>query len=1109
MKQNLANNNNKGETSTAPEPTTTTATQADVDDNLLNRILKLTADDAVYYQNRELVYIPFDILYCQHAAKIKFPLTERHRLLKECVKPASVPVPGISGICTRVEPLLPGETRFGGVLASKIASTVKEIRVATEYARQHKEEGIIIKALDSQWVPGSRSYHWLKIKPDYITKQEIDAVVLGGWYSKSGGRSCAGITQYLMGLVKKPLNQGDQPTTFITFCRVGTGLDEQQRASVNEKLMPMSIADRSAKPSCVIATGPASEQPDVWVKDPFKSLVFEVHGDLRFITSINYASRVSLRFPRINQIRDNKDAATANYEDTIVQESEEKRKVAIENDNARSTPGGKKRRRNVGGGSRAKKVRVIARGRAKKLAAVQSKTDILKGRIVYVMSPPPGYKAASSSSGVKANVASWRAVVKELGGKPALSYASLVTDVVAATLDDKVVDFIKKNPKMSILTPGWLIRCLENNVLCPLRPRDFLYLAPDDPRRPPSEEADRFGDYYYQDVETEDVEALLQYHIKEKDVNVDEVVTSLLAAAAPLLLVDSSSPSPSLLPAATVNNGGSSASSIFANGVSSLNKLEEYTAAVEKRDSLRFSGRTLLGWLDSELAAVGMLDVPRSLLHGCTVFLLEITTTLNGSQSLATSTEISGLLGLKNEEKEEENLKTSFSAVLTATKEGETAAVEAEVAARRLRLSRLKLTAQMHGAKVVSEMTPEVTHLVGVVVVDSPANSTTAAADATTTAATAAAAAAISSPDSDTLLAALKSSSAGDGRKAVRVLHESLVEAESIQLVSSDWIEAAAATAAATAAGRREGSDDATLQPPDAAQFPLMDAEVMEDVSAWRWTHYAPLPRPTSAAGGGTGGRGGGARGRQRARGRGAAGVARGGEIIYVPSTRRGTAIQSSRSNTHNKSVSSQITATNDGFNSGAGGVSGGAGGGNSKFSDSDAELGSVAEFELEDVPKVKNKPRAAQKMNTAVAEKKKKGGKNDADRPPLPPASTVSAVAPALTPAAVEEDDEHLRMLEYFGLKPKEEETKPAPFAAAAPPSAAAAVPPAAPFPIKSDPPAFTAPSSTAVPAPLQQQSGAPPAAAAPTGGGAPKMSLKEKIRLMKEAKEKNEAGK
>jgi ATP dependent DNA ligase domain/ATP dependent DNA ligase C terminal region len=1117
----------------------------------------------------ELLYIPFDILYCSHGARINNPLSERLRLLKATVKPASVQVPGNSGVCARVQPLIPEETRFSGVLASKKASTEEEINTAIENVRQRREEGIVIKALDSLWKPNDRGPHWQKIKPDYLYKHEIDAVVLGGWYSKASGRSCAGITQYLMGLVKKvPSEDGEfMETKFITFCRVANGLDEEQRRSVNEKLMPISIADPFAKPSSVISTNGSGDRPDVWVKDPFKSLVFELHADLRLIESVHFASRLSFRFPRIISIREDKNAETANHEDTLMEEAEERMAKALENDAEKAAPGGKKRRRaGIGkGGSgtrRFKANQVVAhvRQHAAKLAAVQAKTDILKGRIIYIFALPSGYK---NPPGLKGNVASWQKVVKELGGKPSLTNFKTVTDVVAATLNDpSVQNHIKAHPEKSILTPEWLLHCQEHGMLCPLRPRDFLYMAPEDERKPSLDEADEFGDYYYEDAQPEDVGALIQHHIHRENLDVDDVIRSLFAAAAPLLLQMETPSSSSAIN--TINDS----SDVFANGVTSLNKLEEYTTAIEKRcggdGDARFSARTLLGWLDSELAAVGKLNYSRSILHGCTLFILEIPVLSSSSSrtskgALSTSTGagggggggggLSSGGGVKKEQGVQEEVEEKEMFTLTATKEVEKSAAEVTAAACKLRFDRLKLTAQMHGAKVVDELTPEVTHLVGVVITIS--NSGGGGYNKVAISISDATAAAVMGPDSDTLLSTLKKSSGVNGNKAVQVLHDSLVSAGTIELVSSDWIEEAAARAAAAmeeaAAAEAAGGGTSTTilpQPPDAAQYPLMDAEVMEDVTAWRWTHYAPRPkRPSSAearAGGSGSQRGAGAGAGARGKGRSnTAAAGGGGEIIHVPATRRGTAVQRGRANRNNRPGSSQLTAATAGaYYSGGRGGGGGGGGGHSLPTESEAaadEIGSVAEFEMEDVPKVQSKPRA--KKNAATTAASAAAGANrgtskarsrtgtEAELPPLPsavpavPFAAAPSAAPAQIPPAVEvnNDDQILSMREYFDLMPMEEKEEIQPpqiSSLAAQPAAAAsgggynnnsfggtdtALPP---IKIETDVPSVAAPPpAAAVPAPAQQPAAG---AAGGGGGGAPKMSLKEKIRLMKEAKEK-----
>jgi len=1066
----------------------------------------------------ELLYIPFDVLYCSHTARINYPLSERLRVLKETVKPTNVLIPGISGVHARVEPLIPEETHFGGIMASKKASTLEEIKSALEGVKQREEEGILIKALNSLWIPNDRSKHWLKIKPDYLASQEIDAVVLGGWYSTSAARSSAGISQYLMGLVKQPVHEEDQPTSFITFCRVGSGLSDDERRYVNDKLMPLFVADRKAKPSCVIATGSAVSQPDVWVKDPFRSLVFELNADLRMIQSANFASRVSLRFPRIIEIREDKNAATANREDLIVTEAKEKFEAAEMRDAEAAMLGGGKRKRKTGVGQRKRKANLViehARKRAEKLATVKTESDLFKGRTIYIFPPPSGYKGDAT---LKGNVNSWRAAVKKLGGKPSLNNFQSVTDVVAATLDDpRVKKHIQSNPEKSILTPQWILRCEENKRLCPLRPRDFIYMAPSDDRKPSSEEADRFGDYYYQDAEAEDVHALIQRHIKEKEIDVDEIIRSLFAAAAPMLLLDegsaggahAASSHSSIDPA----NGNSA---VFANGVTSLNKLEEYTTAVEQRSSARFSARTLLGWLNSELSAVGKLDFRRSILHGCTLFILEIPVS-EGETAAATATG-----GVKIEEEVEEEANTMVPS-FTATKEVEAAAAEAAASARKLRFNRFKLAAQMHGAKVVEKLTPEVSHLVGVI---TPSVSDKASI---------AAAAAVVSPDSDTLLTALKNIST-DGSKAVRLLHDFLIHDESIQLVSSDWIEEAAVLAAAKAAAEK-GSDSGgaplLIQPPDAAQFPLMDAEMMEDVTSWRWTHYAPALCSDTAGAEGT------AKGQrqkqQRGRGRSAA-VA--GEIIHVPrSTRRGTAIQGGKKGNRRRGTSSQITASaaEESFEGGGGG-----GDVNSPPIESDFtenEVGSLTDSELEDVPKIKSKPRSTKKTTTKAAAAaapaaartrkgeatKEKGARKNAQLPPLPPTSTAapsvapeaSNPVPTLTAAPVN-DDEVLSMRDFFDLMPMDEKELPL--------TASTAVAEPAPQPLTavgasigagagseignnhgiSSPISEPTLPSSVPPAPSTQPATAGSGASGAGGGGAPKISLKEKIRLVKEANEK-----
>ena len=53
-------------------------------------------------------------------------------------------------------------------------------------------------------------------------------------------------------------------------------------------------------------TGQPGETPHVWVKDPEKSVILEVIGDVRTIPTTVYATGRSLRFPRTKRIRHDK-----------------------------------------------------------------------------------------------------------------------------------------------------------------------------------------------------------------------------------------------------------------------------------------------------------------------------------------------------------------------------------------------------------------------------------------------------------------------------------------------------------------------------------------------------------------------------------------------------------------------------------------------------------------------------------------------------------------------------------------------------------------------------------------------------------------------------------
>lgn len=85
-----------------------------------------------------------------------------------------------------------------------------------------QEEGIVVKNLDSAWMPNDRSNNnWVKLKPDYVHQSDIDAVVIGGRWG-AGRNRAGGIAEYLLALAEPPPPEEEKPRIFVSFCRQTT-----------------------------------------------------------------------------------------------------------------------------------------------------------------------------------------------------------------------------------------------------------------------------------------------------------------------------------------------------------------------------------------------------------------------------------------------------------------------------------------------------------------------------------------------------------------------------------------------------------------------------------------------------------------------------------------------------------------------------------------------------------------------------------------------------------------------------------------------------------------------------------------------------------------------
>jgi len=162
-------------------------------------------------------------------------------------------------------------------------------------------EGLMIKDSLSIYEPGKR--HWLKIKKDYLNDgamaDSADLVVLGGWFGS--GQKGGLISIFLMGCKDTTKNN------WCTVSKVHTGHDDATLDRLQRELLPNMRkikGDYNQVPGWVNIN--RNMVPDFIVLDPRKSPVWEITGAEFSKAELHTAGGISIRFPRVTKIRNDK-----------------------------------------------------------------------------------------------------------------------------------------------------------------------------------------------------------------------------------------------------------------------------------------------------------------------------------------------------------------------------------------------------------------------------------------------------------------------------------------------------------------------------------------------------------------------------------------------------------------------------------------------------------------------------------------------------------------------------------------------------------------------------------------------------------------------------------
>lgn len=193
------------------------------------------------------------------------------------------------------------ETVTGGGVFEVVESMVTEDpeKINSVYKKRISEgyEGILVKKVDSGYVPGRTGWRWVKMKEavENVGKlsDTVDCMVMG--YSVGQGKRAGfGLGQFLVGVSNKD--------RFCTITKVGTGLTDEEFKSLGKLLDKYRVEEKPAGYEVN-----KIQAPDYWVKPV---VVVEVAGD-EITKSPSHTSGYGIRFPRLVKLREDKDLSSA------------------------------------------------------------------------------------------------------------------------------------------------------------------------------------------------------------------------------------------------------------------------------------------------------------------------------------------------------------------------------------------------------------------------------------------------------------------------------------------------------------------------------------------------------------------------------------------------------------------------------------------------------------------------------------------------------------------------------------------------------------------------------------------------------------------------------
>jgi DNA ligase 1 len=203
-----------------------------------------------------VIYAPYDVMYVDGQQVIDRPLIERKSLLSQI----KFKVPIID-------------------LGYRVVSSAQEIADAFVESRKLGHEGLVIKEPESQYHPGKRGRHWVKLKRELDT---IDAVVVIAEYGH--GKRAGMLSDYTFAVQD---DDDDDDGELKAIGKAYSGLADDEIAKLTARLRSIAVKDEGYR---------LLVRPEIVLEVAFDSIQKSDRHDSGF----------ALRFPRIKYIRADK-----------------------------------------------------------------------------------------------------------------------------------------------------------------------------------------------------------------------------------------------------------------------------------------------------------------------------------------------------------------------------------------------------------------------------------------------------------------------------------------------------------------------------------------------------------------------------------------------------------------------------------------------------------------------------------------------------------------------------------------------------------------------------------------------------------------------------------